>query len=511
MLFSDSYIASQALRRTKMKKQVSALNTFWIIKYLKQYHDAVSISEIMQDIHQDSPFLIENLKTGALEPVTEQHLIDTSYWFSNEFMIRLYDCVQKKVLDPNLGYKMGKTSYRTQHILKTAIGIPLIGPYKLLKTLSKENRKYNRTKENFIRVLEKGHVVIEVVHKENIIINDFALAWHIGIFESYARIAGASNVVVKGNLIEKGPQKYGEPGRARWEFDIRFTHHDFFTRLFNMIVSHIPIVKETINNANLIQEEFQEQILNRDRIIREKAQRLKLIQTKIFEAERQVIAQQLQNISEELVTTEERERRMIAEDLHDSVSQSLALSLSKLKTFIHASIEEHTELKTIECTLEQAVSEIRSLTFHLSPPILYNLGLEAAIEWLATDIGKRNGICIILNNNNREPVALGDTLNVVIYRSIRELIINIIKYANARQVQITLSNFDDSYVFSVDDDGNGFDLGILKEKQKNGFGLFSIRERLKVFGGEMEIDSAPGKGTNVMLIAPVKGTTERYD
>ncbi|WDP91149.1 MAG: sensor histidine kinase [Desulfobacter sp.] len=489
-----------------MKKQVSALNTFWVVKFLNQYHSAVSIEEILEDVHRDCPFLVENLKTGFMEPVAKVHLLDTAYWFSNEFMIRLYECVQKRVLDPNLGYKIGKTSYRAQHIIKTAIGIPLMGPYTLLKIMSKENRKYNRTKENVIRKLTKGHVVIEVIHKKNVIINDFALAWHIGIFESYARIAGASNVVVKGRNLEEGPKKYGDPGRARWEFDIRFTHHNFFARIFNLIISRVPIVKNTIENANAIQEEFTEQILNRDKIIREKTQRLNRIQTRIFKAERHAIEQQLKNISKELVSTEERERRLIAEDLHDSISQSLALSLSKLKNFNQSSGEKSRDLEIVESALEQVVSDIRSLTFQINPPILYDLGLKAAIEWIVADLGKRNNTQIQLNDNISGPILLEEPLKTVMYRAIREIVINVIKHATANQVQVTLSTFENSYVVSIEDDGIGFDLAQFGGKNKKGFGLFSINERLKAFGGEMEIDTAPGKGVHVMLIAPMKGS-----
>ena len=93
-----------------MSKQVSALNTFWLIQYLRDHHPDVNPNEILNSLNQEKNYYIENLKTGKIEKVSLNHLIDTDYWFSNPFMIHLYNLIQDRVPDPNGAYKMGSTS-----------------------------------------------------------------------------------------------------------------------------------------------------------------------------------------------------------------------------------------------------------------------------------------------------------------------------------------------------------------------------------------------------------------
>ncbi|WP_148214630.1 sensor histidine kinase [Desulforapulum autotrophicum] len=497
---------------TAMKKQVSALNTFWIVEYLKNNFLNMNFTGILNQVNRERPFLIENLKTGKIEPVSILHLTDTAYWLSNEFMIKLYATVQARVPDPNLAYKIGKSCCKSDHILKTAIGIPLLGPYRLLKIISKENKKYNRTKESLILKIEKGRVVIRLIHNNNIIVNQFAIDWHSGIFESYARISGATNIRINATCVEKGPEKYGDPGRGIWDFDIHFQYRNLGTRIFNAILSQIPSIKTIIINSNKIQAEYNEQILNRDRIIREKADKLKAIHDKLFKVERENIKRKLQNISTELVATEEREKRLIAEDLHDSVSQSLALSLFKIKNITGSTLMGNLdELTTVEKTLEKAVSDLRSLTFQISPPILYSLGLEATIKWLVSDINTRNELKILFNNNIKNPAQIEDTLKTVLYRSVRELIINILKHSNAQTAQVTLSLLENQFIISVEDDGVGFDTGCLENRNSLGFGLINISDRIKALGGDIEIYSEPGKGSNILILSPLLAWSENLE
>jgi len=133
-----------------MPKQVSALNTFLLVSYIRDHYPEINLHHMIEAVRQKGPLFIENLKTGHVEPISLEHLSETDYWFSNRFMIRLYDEIQSRIPDPELGYRIGKTAAGSENIFRTAIGIPLLGPYRLLKRITRENKKYNRTKTNRI-------------------------------------------------------------------------------------------------------------------------------------------------------------------------------------------------------------------------------------------------------------------------------------------------------------------------------------------------------------------------
>jgi signal transduction histidine kinase len=270
----------------RMPKQVSALNTFWLIEYLRQHHPEISPHEIIDKINEKSPYYVENLKTGVIERVSVDHLVDTEYWFSNPFMIEVYRAIQERVPDPNIAYKMGRTSYKAQHILKTAIAVPLMGPRKIFQQIVKENSKYNRTKDNMILRNDKGHSILRLIHHDGIVINDFAMQWHRGVYEAYALLAGATDIRIDVICVEEGPVEYGGEGNAIYDFDLRYREASFFNRVLRILLFNLPVVKEAIEKADQIQMDHQEQILNRDRIIDLRTKELKDTQARLVESEK---------------------------------------------------------------------------------------------------------------------------------------------------------------------------------------------------------------------------------
>ena len=229
-------------------------------------------------------------------------------------------------------------------------------------------------------------------------------------------------------------------------------------------------------------------------------------------AEERILANQaaLRSLASKLQLAEESERRRIAVDLHDSIGQILAFSRRELagleKT---ASDKIVTSLKRVGGQLDEAVKQARTLSFELSPSILYDLGLETALEDLAERFDEERKIRCCFKSNGR----LGhveDAVKVLLYRSVRELLINVAKHADASQVQITLQKFDNEACIHIEDDGKGFDEGIIEHDSadKKGFGLFSIRERLNHIGGQLKIESVEGKGTKAMIIAPLYSEDE---
>ena len=216
----------------------------------------------------------------------------------------------------------------------------------------------------------------------------------------------------------------------------------------------------------------------------------------------------LRALASELVLTEERERRSLATDLHDSVAQSLALCKYYLEELENAPTTQTHERKLGETValIDQALEQTRSLIFELSPPILHDLGLEAALGSLTNRMQRIHGIKIdytYVGKGNELP----EDLSVLLFRAVRELLFNIVKHAKATHVGISLAKDHDQLQIEVVDDGIGFDLAEAARRLRrgSGFGLFSVSERLQHLGGSFDISSRPGYGTRAILTVPLGG------
>ena len=220
---------------------------------------------------------------------------------------------------------------------------------------------------------------------------------------------------------------------------------------------------------------------------------------------------ELQRLASELALTEERERRRIATNLHDQIGQSLALAKMELGALRRA-IAQPDLARPVDKILrlvEQTIQDTRLLTVELSPPVLYELGLEAALEWLTEQFQEQHGI-VCEFEDDRRPKPLDDDVRVVLFQSARELLMNVAKHAHARNVKVSACRLNQEIIVAVEDDGIGFDPSKLghRWREPGGFGLFSIRERLGHMGGRMHIESlnrpGAGRGTKVILAAPLK-------
>jgi len=216
----------------------------------------------------------------------------------------------------------------------------------------------------------------------------------------------------------------------------------------------------------------------------------------------------LKSLSSQLTLTEERERHQIATELHATIGQSLVVSKLQLDT-LRASVPSGDLARTLDevCnSLNQTIQNARSLTFDLGSPILYELGFETAVaEWLTERIQKKHGIATELEDDG-QPKPLNDDIRAFLFRDVRELLINVVKHANAKSVKVSIRKVGEQICVSVEDDGGGFnveDIAVIAAR-KSGFGLFSIRERLEQLWGQFEIESEPGRGTKVTMTAPLK-------
>ena len=224
---------------------------------------------------------------------------------------------------------------------------------------------------------------------------------------------------------------------------------------------------------------------------------------------------QLRALAAELTKIEEEERRKLAQSLHDHLQQLLVAAKNKV-TQVFARVQDKPVcqlLGQIDNLLLQSINESRTLTAELSPPILYQAGLAAGLEWLGRWMLEKHGLRMDLQINGFLN-DISDDLKAFLFRAVRELLFNAAKHArvDSALVEVTVANANRIRIV-VTDKGQGMDTSVVKEGKKGtgGFGLFSIRERLTHMGGRMDIHSAPYQGTSIMLDVPIPQEQEIAD
>jgi PAS domain S-box-containing protein len=213
----------------------------------------------------------------------------------------------------------------------------------------------------------------------------------------------------------------------------------------------------------------------------------------------------LRALAAEVSRTEERERRQIAAALHDQIGSLLAVAQMQLETVKLAEGDDRLTdpnraiLDDVVDSIEKAISHSRSLTCELSPPLLYEAGLEAAVNWLGDQIHRRHGLPVQVESYG-DVRSLDLERKVLFFQGVRELLTNTVKHARAKlaRVEMRIDNAEAKVI--VSDDGVG--IGQSEATRPNGFGLFHLRERLEYLGGKMEVSSTPGLGTRTSLSVP---------
>ena len=222
------------------------------------------------------------------------------------------------------------------------------------------------------------------------------------------------------------------------------------------------------------------------------------------EKDRSVYQGRLRDLAAQLLSTEEAERRRLAVMLHDGIGQILAVAQIKLDSMPAQDGDFAAALADVRELVSQAISQTRSLTTDLSPPILYEAGLTAAVEWLAAQTRRRHDLAVDVRTDEGCGT-VDEQTRALAFAAVRELIMNVVKHAHASRARISLSRREDLLRIGVAD--NGIGLGPSKLNVRNmgpgGFGLFNIRERIGQLGGTFRLESEPGKGTLALLEVPV--------
>ena len=216
----------------------------------------------------------------------------------------------------------------------------------------------------------------------------------------------------------------------------------------------------------------------------------------------------LRNLASALTMAEQRERRRIAQILHDHVQQMLYAMRMTVRRLVQQAEGENkgekhlASLRKLEEYLEKVAGEVRSLSVELSPPLAEGDGLETVFRWLKKHVEEQYDLDVHLNLGEIEKAA-DDNLPVLLFQVTRELLFNVVKHAGVQMATLRLGQEGESLVIVVQDEGAGFDLAkMTPEYAVEGFGLASIRERLNLLGGELVVDAAPGHGTTVRVRVP---------
>jgi PAS domain S-box-containing protein len=211
-------------------------------------------------------------------------------------------------------------------------------------------------------------------------------------------------------------------------------------------------------------------------------------------------AKQLQSLAVELLETEERERRQFAHLLHDDLQQMLAAAKMQLQIVSDSFLNEPA-ISNVNNIIEKSIEKARRLSHELSPPILNHSGLIPALHWLVQRMAANFDLEVEFETHVERNQEFAP-LKTFIFRAVQELLFNVVKHAGVNRAQMVLSGTDSYLSITVSDEGHGFNPDIL-DKSKAGFGLMSIRERANYIGGNLSIDSTPGKGSRLTLIIPL--------
>ena len=218
-------------------------------------------------------------------------------------------------------------------------------------------------------------------------------------------------------------------------------------------------------------------------------------------------AEQLQAMAAELTGAEERERRRLAQMLHDHLQQLLVAANMRVQLAAREVVSgSHAHLAQATDLLEKAIDASRSLTVELSPPVVYRDGLAAGLQWLQVQTRETHGFELAVAADPQVDPLLGENFKIFLFRAARELVFNAVKHAGVPRATVSLARDGDGQVtLEVADDGDGCDLEAPRPAGGvGGYGLVSLRERAELFGGCLHVDSRPGAGMRVRLELPTK-------
>jgi signal transduction histidine kinase len=221
-------------------------------------------------------------------------------------------------------------------------------------------------------------------------------------------------------------------------------------------------------------------------------------------AEARIYHGQLQQLSSQVLTAHEAERKRIARELHDDTAQALTSILVRLR-LLEKTAQDEAVRRNVEELREltgNALDSVRRMAIDLRPAALDDLGLVPALHSYADKYSNSWPIRVTFSAEGLKK-RLPPNVELVLYRIVQEALTNVAKHSGARNVEVKLRRGNNVVTVTVADDGRGFDMRDVMRTEGSGLGLFGMRERLALIGGAVEIQSVPGRGTNVIARVPL--------
>lgn len=214
--------------------------------------------------------------------------------------------------------------------------------------------------------------------------------------------------------------------------------------------------------------------------------------------------EEVRRLASELTLAEQAERQRISAILHDDLQQRL-YALQVLAVVAQANGGTPADLAAIAEGLRQAGELTRRLSVDIAPPILRDENLYHAILWLGSEMKERFGLAVEVTPTTPWRM-VEEGLRIVLFQVVRELLFNVVKHAGEHKATVTLQQVDDHVVIEVRDTGAGFDAAsILAQPTGRAHGLGMAQQRMALYGGRVEVDAAPGRGTTVVITVPAGG------
>lgn len=213
---------------------------------------------------------------------------------------------------------------------------------------------------------------------------------------------------------------------------------------------------------------------------------------------------QLQNLSRQLIETQENKRRTIGRELHDEIGQSLTGLRILLQMAQRPPLEEHQDkIEKARQVAGELIDRVSSISLDLRPPMLDDLGLLPALLWFMDRYTSRTGIHVDFLHTNLQDQRFASVIETAVYRLVQEALTNVARHANVSKAKVRVDAGSSSIAISIEDEGQGFDVQAAFDRNNRG-GVSGICERVRLLDGELDIHSVPGQGTNISIHLPLK-------
>lgn len=215
----------------------------------------------------------------------------------------------------------------------------------------------------------------------------------------------------------------------------------------------------------------------------------------------------LRDLSGRLINAQEEERRRVARELHDDLNQRMALLSMDLEQLgqIEESFDLHRQLKSLQIQAKEIAADIHRISYELHPSKLDHLGLGAAVSSLCQELSAKGRLKVELQQSG-SPANLPGDVTLCVFRIAQEALRNCTRHSGAGTARVMLQTTSEEVRLSVSDDGHGFEMD--SEAMKRGLGFISMRERVRIVGGEMQVHSQPMHGTVIELFIPLPREVE---